>query len=441
MKFRFSRIERWVWYLFLATAAWQTRLIVWQADSHFIEWRSASVYLSDVLMAALFVFWAVSVVRGESVRVRTTDWLLGALFAAAVLSLANAEHLSVGLIGLLRLAQCVALYLYVRSHALSRFSADMSAVAFVVGALGQALLGIAQYALQRDVGIRWVGETLLRTDMRGVAVFYDLAHEKVLRAYGALPHPNILAAVLMVALWVVVWLWVKHINDSSRSAVLWHATAAVLLVGMYLTFARTVIAVWAVAWGVCAFVLWCDRISGSWQNITLIRKRLVPLCITLGIVSVGFLVVQWPQVVARMTIAVSDEAVQQRLRYNADALASGDRWTFDVNWTGVGIGNFTTWLARYDRALPSFITQPAHNIYLMAYSEIGAVGLSVWVLWLASVVAAARTHYRGEPAVRSAMIALTVSLLLIGSLDHFFWTLQQGRILWWTALALAAGKS
>ena len=48
-------IERWVWYAFVATFAWQTRLIFWQADRTFIEWRSMSLYLSDVLMLALFI--------------------------------------------------------------------------------------------------------------------------------------------------------------------------------------------------------------------------------------------------------------------------------------------------------------------------------------------------------------------------------------------------
>jgi hypothetical protein len=436
-----ARIERWVWYIFLATAAWQTRLIVWQADALFIEWRSASVYVSDVLMLALFAGWASVAHKRSEAPLRAEGWLLGLLFASAVISLSSAEHLTVGMYGLARLAQFITFYFYLRWYAWRRFDADMSGLAFVIGAVGQALLGIAQYMLQHDLGLRWVGETLLRTDMRGVAVFYDLAYEKVLRAYGTLPHPNVLAAYLMVALWVVVWLWVRHGGLSRRSSMVWHMVTSILLVGMYLTFSRTVIAVWLLAWVLLCIGLWWGRISGRWPNIAELRRRVVPVLVTIGVLSVGFSALLWPQVVARLTISVSDEAVQQRVRYNADALASGGGWTPNVNWTGVGIGNFTTWLGRYDRALPSFVTQPAHNVYLLVYSEIGMVGLAILLAWLGSVLVAVHRGYREEPFIRTAVFALACTALLVGTLDHFFWTLQQGRILWWALLALAAGKA
>lgn len=445
-----ATLELWMWYLFVATAAWQTRLILWQADMRFIEWRSASLYAGDVLMVALFIF---AIVRAKGWFVRrmdTADWLLGFFIAVAVLSLARTDQLTVGMYQLLRLAQGMLFYVYLRHWAWNRFDADRTAVAFVAGALLQATLGITQYMLQHDAGLRWLGESLLRTDMRGVAVFYDTHHIKILRAYGTFPHPNVLAAYLMMALWVIGWLWMRH-GDSKLATrhsplatfrcLVWPATTALLLWGLYLTFSRTVIAVWLAALVAMALVLVIRRISGHWSNINEVRRRALPMAVTVLAVSACFAVFMWSTVVARMTISASDEAVRLRIKYNDEAVASGTSLLWRINWTGVGIGNFTTWLSRYDTSMPSFMYQPAHNIYLMIYSETGLLGLLLWLAWLVLVIRMAWRGYATQPVVRAGVLALLSAVLVIGLLDHFYWTLQQGRMLWWATLALAADVS
>jgi hypothetical protein len=439
--FDLQRFERWLWYLFVATAAWQTRLILWKADAQFIEWRSLSLYASDVLMAALLVC---ALVRARGWFVRTMDsmdWVFGFFIAAAVLSLGNADQLTVGVGALLRFVQGFVFYLYLRHWAWKRFDADMTAVAFVGGALLQSAIGIAQYVMRHDVGLRWLGEPVLRTDMRGVAVFYDLRHIKVLRAYGTFPHPNVLAAYLMTALWLTAWLWLRHVGEDLRRMWVWPLATAVLLWAFYLTFARTVIAVWLAASVVIVTVLFLTRVSARWPQIAVVRSRVRSFVVAILTVSALFAVIMWPTVIARMTISSSDEAVQLRIHYNEEAVASGGFFSWHINWTGVGIGNFTTWLSRSDPSVPSFMYQPAHNIYLMAYSETGLLGLALWIAWLAVIVRAAIRSHPTQPVVRVGICALLAAVLVIGLLDHFYWTLQQGRLLWWATLALAAGRA
>lgn len=435
-------IERWVWYLFVATIAWQTRLILWHADLGFIEWRSMSLYVSDVLMLALFAF----AVAGIAQRPRNL-LLPGVFLVLAAVSLFNAEQLTVGMYHLIRLAQCIVFFIYLRYWAFRRFDADHTAVAFVVGAVVQATLGIAQYTLQHDVGIRWIGETLLSPSMRGVAVFFDAAHVKVLRAYGTLPHPNVLAAYLTAALGAVGWLWVRHGSPGRRFGLaclpvgtVWPAATAVLLVGLYLTFSRTIIAMCAAAALVVFGIVLVRRISGHWHNHVVVRRRMLAIACTVFVVSVVFVVSMLPQVSARLALSSSDESVQLRLEYARDSLASGSG-LLNVNWFGVGIGNFTTWLARTQPNLPAYYVQPAHNLFLLIYSEIGIFGLIALLVWLAYIVRVGwRTHAQ-QPLVRVALVALLASFCGIALFDHFFWTLQQGRILWWFALALVAGRA
>jgi hypothetical protein len=430
-----AKVDHWVWYAFLAVFAWQTRIIIWQADPLFWEWRSISFWLSDACMLALF---ALAVWRGWRPRLQGADWLLAFVFSAAVLSLGNADHVGIGLYQLARLAQYILLYLYLRQWASVKFDAATSAVVFVAGALFQAALGIGQYIFQHDIGLRWAGETLLRTDLRGVAVFYDLAQEKVLRAYGTLPHPNVLAVVLMSATWVLAWLWLRGGAERRAHLAVWTTVAITLLWGMYLTFSRTMLAAWVGASAVVVVCAYWPQVSAHWANIAVVRRRLSMAIALTVVVSGMFLILMWPKVYARMTVHVGDEAVALRVRYAQDALTSGGAG-LNVNWTGVGIGNFTSWLMRYDTSLPRFMYQPVHNIYLLAYTEIGLIGAVLWLAWLATVARRAWNAHAGQPLVRVGVIALLGAFMCIGLSDHFFWSLQQGRILFWLALAVAAG--
>ena len=441
MKVSTITVERWVWYVFLATLALQTRLILWQADTSFIEWRSFSFYVSDACMVALFVLSIIGAAGRFRFKAGAADVLLGLVAVTAIFSLSGVQHMTVGIVQLVRLLQFIGFFYYLRYWAWNRFDAQRSAIAFVIGALLQAGIGFGQYAAQHDVGLRWLGETLLRTDMRGVAVFFDVAGGKILRAYGTLPHPNILAAYLLVAFWFVVWLWVRNRNGERGHALVWQIAIAILVVGQYLTFSRTIIAAWVASLvGVCIAV-YTPRISLLWVSIAEIRRRLRVVLLTVGIVSAGFIVLFWPQVLARLTISGSDEAVRLRIMYNAEAASTGLSRVLHINWTGVGIGNFTSWLSVYDRALPAFLVQPAHNIYLLAYSEVGLLGLLGWLAWLAAVAGLMRRAHQGQPVLRAGIAVLFVAMLGVGMLDHFFWTLQQGRILWWGILALAAGRA
>jgi hypothetical protein len=441
-------IERGVWFLFLATLAWQTRIILWQADGNFIEWRAISLYASDVLM---FVLWGLMVVQWDRrqcmQRISESSLreigILAAVCAAAVLSLRATDQMVVGVYQVVRLVQFIGLYLYIRHWAVRRFDADLSVLAFVAGGLMQSVLGLAQFLLQHDVGIRKMGETLLQTDMRGVAVFYDLAHVKVLRAYGTLPHPNILAAYLMLTFWGLCWLYIRHGAEAQKhtwSAVSWGASASIILLAMYATYSRTMIAAWVVATGLMMLAVWLKR-ANRWPHIVLIRTRTRDIIVLVAAVSLAFTMAQWPRIVARMTISSGDEAVRLRVMYNRDALGSGSGSHWNINWTGVGIGNFTSWLKRYDPSLPAFQYQPAHNVFLLVYSELGLLGSIAWGAWLLYVAVMLWRSRRDQPLLRFAFATILGALLFIALFDHFFWTLQQGRIMWYMALALAASHT
>lgn len=408
--------------------AWQTRTILWHEGLRFSEWTAIAIWVSDIFMLALFVF---AMVGGWRPRIKRDDWLLVAFFGIGALSLTQAVLPVVGWYQLIRLAWFILFVWYVRQYAWHRFDTFHSALAFVAGAVGQAALGLAQFFARHDVGIRIAGETLLRTDMQGVAVFFDATGEKILRAYGTLPHPNVLAAYLMAAFWVLLWMMVKH-----RAHWLSAGALALVVGGMLATFSRTVIVVWALVVGVFLVVVFWPRISRTWPNIREVRRRLlVPLMIT-GATGLIFCGIFWPQVHARLTVHTDEEAVQLRIAFARNALATGQGWLARVNWLGVGIGNFVPWLAVHDRTLPSVLIQPAHNVYLLVYSETGVISVGIFIFWLSVLARRGWRRWRAQPVLHAGIFALVASLAAIALNDHFLWTLQQGRLLWWGILAI-----
>ena len=395
-----TRLERWVWYLFLATCAWQTRLILWQADLHFVEWRSIPLYASDVLMFGMFGLAVVQTWR-KKLNLDHLDWTLIGFLVVSLISVGISDQRIVSLYAWARLLQCALLFWYVRYRA-KTFSFDIGAVAFVLGTLFQGWLGMWQYFLQHDVGLRWLGETLLTTHLPGIAVFYDLAGTKILRAYGTLPHPNVLAVYLVAALWVLGYLYMKHRHW------IYGVAGTIMLWALYLTFSRTMIAVGLLATAIYALIV--------------VRQHLKPILIWWVVVTAIFGAVFWRQIAARSMISPQDEAVTLRVYYAKEALR--------VNWTGVGIGNFVTWMKRADPGHPDWFYQPAHNLYLLVYSETGLVGILTFVALLVLVIRSAiRTR-------RWGWLTVLAAFLIMALFDHFFWTLQQGRIIIWITLAL-----
>src|SRR3989338_9422288 len=103
-----------------------------------------------------------------------------------------------------------ALYFYIKSNAVRLLANGYWLLAILAGGLFQSLIAIAQFLKQSAIGLRFLGESVIAPDMEGVAVFYNSVGEKVMRAYGTTPHPNILAAYLLLGLFAIYYLLLRQ---------------------------------------------------------------------------------------------------------------------------------------------------------------------------------------------------------------------------------------
>lgn len=314
----------------------------------------------------------------------------------------------------------------------SRLSIRLIVTALIIGVIWNSVLASLQVAHQGSLGLTMFGEFQVNPANSGTVVV-QAGDIRWLRPYGLLPHPNMLGGFLAVGL-LGVFGW-----SLSSQGKKWLLGAAIFEFGLWsllLTFSRS-------AWlglAVGLLLLMALTLRMWWRD----RQRLIRI-LTIGGISlvVGglFFVLYQPFLSARAGLA--DESLEvrstsDRVVYTQIALDAIKASPI----LGTGIGNFpwyaSTYLAKTKFDLRG---QPVHNIYLSAWSELGVVGLGLFLL---IIVVASRagfaniqTAYASTSYLYAAIGCGVVAFLVIGLFDHYSWTLIQFQAAFWGLMAVA----
>ena len=407
-----EKLERWVWLAFLLFLPLQVRY-VYSPTWYFNEYTSYAVYFTDVLLLVLLGLWIFSG-RITLHRPSLTTVLLLLFGAIAGISIIQASQEGIAWYRWGKLVEGIILWFYIRNRAFDVAHARSMLKALLLGAVPNLSIAIMQYLRQADLGLQFLGESVLSPDLRGIASFYNNQNEKVIRAYGLMPHPNVLATYILAILsgWYLL-------SKAYRMRVILIGYTSTLL-ALCMTFSRTAI----LAWGG----------TMSWLSIRY-RERMSMFMVASLLTLLIFGGVFYGDVVGRFTLVQSDEAVTLRSYYNERAIGSGD----GINWLGLGIGNFVPWLMERHPELIRDLHQPAHNIFLLVYAELGILGLALLMAFLISLTVSFWRSVNGLG--RELGILWIATLLFIGTFDHFFWTLQQGIFIFWGILGMIAHYS
>lgn len=417
-------LETWLFYIFLFCIPISLRHIFHYEPFNFIEWTSVYIYATDLFLGFLLIFWARSGIRKTLTR---ADYFLLAFVAIAGISIKNAIDTQVALFQWLKLVEGTVLYFYVKNYALERFELPNAFVALVLGGAFQGIIATIQFIQQGSLGLKYIGESVLIPAMSGIAAFY-VEGIKIIRAYGTTPHSNVLAIYLFVALGAFY-----SIAIYQKRAWWWHIFYAIILWAFLLTFSRVVIGLWLLTFLVRSFLIrfYPKFRKEFWEN-KMTRTRSLKIFWTTIAVGALFLACYWPYVENRIFISSNDEAVQLRVLYNNESLESGGP-TF-----GRGIGNFVPWLMTQNLHLDRGLYQPVHNMYLLIYSEVGPIGLILFLIFLVLLIHDFYRRTRFKRLYHFSFFLILAVVLISGLFDHFFWTIQTGRLLFWLVLGLIA---
>ncbi len=422
-----NKLETWLFYLFLFCIPISLRHIFHYEPFNFVEWTATYVYLTDILFVGLLGFWLLKI-ENWKLKIKPADWFLLAFVAIAGISIKNALDVHTAVFQWVKLIEGAALYFYVKDYAIKKFELPKVFVVLVMGGACQGIIATLQFIKQESLGLKYLGESVLVPAMSGIAAFY-VDGIKIIRAYGTTPHSNVLALFLFVALGTFY-----SIAIYQKRQWWWHIFHAIILWAFLLTFSRVLIGLWLLTFLIRSFLIrfYKPFHQEFWGNSVMRRRSLNILWITLAVGAL-FLICYFPYVVNRSVISNKDEAVQLRVLYNHESLVSHHA-VF-----GLGIGNFVPWLMTQNLHLDRILYQPVHNIYLLIYAETGPMGLIAFLVFVGSVIWGfyRRTHFKKLYHFSFALIGAVI--LISGLFDHFLWTIQSGRLIFWLVLGFLAG--
>ncbi len=442
----FLLLEKLVFFGLIFSLPFQKRFFLFGTDplqgAEFNEWASGFFYFTDFLVFFLFLFWLKGTIRtvgwGRQVPVRLgASLFLLLLLGFAFISLARAELIDVGIYRFLKLAEFVFLFFYVAYRARA-IGIRPIAAAFVASGVFQSALAILQFAKQSSLGLEIFHESTLEIGLKGVAQI-SVQGIDMIRAYGTFPSPNVLAGFLGLCLLFLFYLY----TSEKFSRVFLTAPLFLLTFGLALTFSRGVITFF--------FVTTILFFAGVFllDKLRQYRKQAGRLAILVIVSWLLVVVATWPEISSRfLESSVREPAIQERLFFNKVGLDSVSQ-NYSQLFFGVGIGNFVHHYTQSLPGLPPHLYQPVHNIFLLIASEIGIFGLVAFVIFLTVLIkkplhflwAIQYSHDRGNIVAIYSLLLVACFLVLVAMYDHYFWTLQQGGLMFWVALGLLAGRA
>jgi hypothetical protein len=402
---------------------------------------------------------------------------------------------------------------------------NIIAIPFVIVGIIQSIIGITQVFIQHSIGLSLLRESLVSPSIPGVAklVFHG---KHYIRAYGLFPHPNILGGYLIFSI-ILTLLYIRmfHVehntpspyqgegaplrrsfSEASRRAdevndvppvspaggrvTTWvkviYFSLIVQSMCLFLTFSKSAILGLAIA----LLYLYVPRLTRGNQIVprgtiwffTGWNKSRTKIIVLAFLCIIAFIYIANQDLRANLVQSYAERGVYLNV----------SRGTISANpIIGVGIGQFVWNMQRYSPVpLETWQFQPVHNVFLLIWSELGLIGLILFIYWLYTMfhvehytpLSFIRRGVGGEvkdvppasPAGGRGTIedtrqgsstkdlntisnnniiflsssntlsyfkAVLLGFLFIMLFDHYFWDIQQGSLMLWMTLGFIAGMS
>ncbi len=392
------------------------------------DYNSVFLFGLDVLILLFLVFWGFKAIR----RDRFAKFF-AAFSAAGLLPILWSPDKGLVLYAWAHLTLFICFALAVAGF----FREKKAALKGTLWALGssavlQSFISFAQFRSQTSVGLRLLGESVIDAATKGVARI-NVDGLSFLRAYGTMPHANILAAFLVMGLAAFIGLFLV----SHEKKVL-HATS---LIGVFVTIGGLLFTFSRSGWIVAAISVVALLIYAFFKQP--LRRRAFALLVTC-VLALTLLFVQFGWLAfPRAHFTAEEDSVTHRVGYDMIGLN-----LFLKNPLGVGWGDQVLaaeregLYAREGLGLP-WQEQPIHNIYLLIATEAGIQGVAALLvaLFFGLKLVFSRFRRMDAEARDEFWIALVLLLgsLLFGLVDHFPWDLEAGQAMLWLSLGIVMG--
>lgn len=428
-----NKILRWGLPLFFFVLPWQVRYIFAEYGSAFPYYSDASLYAYDLLFLALFGVWVAWMIKGRrweqyKHHSRLVTGVFEILLGYGLLSLLWSPVPLVSFLVWLRLLQATVLVLILVTGPASRRELM---IAMAASGAAQGIIAVAQFFTQSIGAHTWLGMAA-QTGARLGASVVEQGDLRWLRAYGSLPHPNILGGWLVLSMLAAVWLYLEQYRQFAhdfRSNQVWSVAGAwaaflLSLVGLLLSFSRASWMGAVTAIGLLCVATFVGAPDAERKYVALSSGKLV-VAAACVIFSLNALMGGIWQDRARGEGRLAEQSASDRAQLEAQAneiiTANG--------WKGVGIGAYEAEIMRQNPGQPAYAYQPVHNVWLLIYAELGFAGFGLLLLWMSCWYSFVKSVFTWKiQVVRALPYAGILSVGLMAYFDHFWWTLPTGLL-------------
>jgi len=405
------KLSRFFIYAFIICLPFQINVVTYTTfvfeGGNFNPFTSVFIHLSDFLFLFAFIFWAVSIFTREfKEKITYGNPLVLILFfvflIAAEVSVLFAYDQFLAFSLVIRMFEFMLLYSFlinkvVRLESLINF--------FLISVVIQAVIAIFQYIFQSSIGLGFLGESQIGPDVEGVAKI-DVGEDKVIRPYGTLPHPNVLAGFLMTG----IILCLHKLKSKVHFAL---PVLIVLVAAFILAFSR----------GAFLAILVAAMIYYSIKDTKLNFKYLILIAVGLFFIIVLFNLEQ--TFFSRMIFSDAASFNERVMYFNIS------KYMMYLNPFGIGIGNFTLALPEYtSMSLEPWQFQPVHNTYMLIMNEVGIHGavifLGIFGTFAVKLFTKMKKAIKSEHILGALLIAALVGIFVVGLFDHYTFSLYPG---------------
>ncbi len=316
---------------------------------------------------------------------------LGLIFFLALLpSLFLAANIGAGLVGLFHILTALLLGVYISSQNLNKIK-KLLFWGISISVFYESVIAIFEFMLGYSLNIWVLGERSFSLNTPAIATFNYLG-VLFLRPYATFPHPNVLAAFMVVSV-ALLWILKEGVSGGWR-----FLTLGLTAVTTLLTFSRAAI-----------FVFFLELVVGLRKKI---KYLIIPAIILLPILWI------------RYNSAFNFDNLSIIRREELAVIAINDFKASPV--FGIGLNNFINQTATSNLiAGTSRFLQPVHNIFLLLLSETGVVGFLGFCFLIGWPIF--KLWQKRDNNFNKTLLFIWGSILFLGLFDHYFLTLPQGQ--------------
>jgi O-antigen ligase len=254
----------------------------------------------------------------------------------------------------------------------------------------QAIIAIFQFITQGSLGLNFLGESNLSSTQASLALF-NFDGSNLLRAYGTFPHPNILGGFMSSA--ILLFFIQKEKMRKLEVLALILCSSALLL-----SFSRSAILALLIT-----LIIWA------------INKRFNLRALTIAAFTASMLITL---LFIFRPLELESTSIQDRTIILESTLSA-----IKSHPLGLGLWQSTDHLPLLEsQNLHPWQYEPIHNIYLLGLLETGFITTALILLFIGR-------RLKNSILSNKKSWMLILPILLIGSVDHYFWTISSGQYL------------